>query len=155
MRTKSRKAECEQSIIDPPSRQFDPPASLETASPPILPGLTQTLYRHDAYPRVPDVPGAEAQGAPTFDGVDYDDSKAFKAAQDAITREQWVGAMMIRIVGEELGKCYTREGVNHLEKCGHLRERYLQLLKDKKVKGTLGLQQNFIEAKEKEMSNPQ
>ncbi|PKS10568.1 hypothetical protein jhhlp_002322 [Lomentospora prolificans] len=92
---------------------------------------------------------------PTFDGVDYDDSKAFKAAQDAITREQWVGAMMIRIVGEELGKCYTREGVNHLEKCGHLRERYLQLLKEKKVKGTLGLQQNFIETKEKEMAKPQ
>jgi hypothetical protein len=24
-------------------------------------------------------------------------------------------------VREELGKCYYREGVNHLEKCGHLR----------------------------------
>ena len=58
---------------------------------------------------------------PTFDGVDYDDDRAFKAAQDAIIREQWVGAMMIRLVGEELGKCYMREGVNHLENCGHLR----------------------------------
>ena len=58
---------------------------------------------------------------PTFDGVDYDDHKAYKAAQDAIIREQWVGAMMIRLVGEELGKCYMREGVNHLENCGHLR----------------------------------
>lgn len=58
---------------------------------------------------------------PTFDGVDYDDNKAFKAAQDAITREQWVGAMMMRLVGTELNKCYTREGVNHLENCGHLR----------------------------------
>lgn len=58
---------------------------------------------------------------PTFDGVDYDDSKAFKAAQDAITREQWVGAMMLRLVGGELNKCYVREGVNHLENCGHLR----------------------------------
>ncbi|KEZ44216.1 hypothetical protein SAPIO_CDS3151 [Scedosporium apiospermum] len=92
---------------------------------------------------------------PTFDGVDYDDSKAFKAAQDAITREQWVGAMMIRLVGEELGKCYVREGVNHLENCGHLREKYLQLLKTKKTKGTLGLQQNFIERKEQEMANSQ
>lgn len=58
---------------------------------------------------------------PTFDGVDYDDHKAFKAAQDSIIREQWVGAMMVRLTGEELGKCYLREGVNHLENCGHLR----------------------------------
>ena len=112
---------------------------------------------------------------PTFDGVDYDDSKAFKAAQDAIIREQWVGAMMLRLVGQELNKCYTREGVNHLENCGHLRgnlpcpltpsdrvretdsviERYLQLLKEKKVKGTLFLQQTYIDEKEREMKNAQ
>lgn len=59
--------------------------------------------------------------APTFNGVDYDDTKAFKAAEDAIIREQWVGAMKTRLVGEELGKCYMREGVNHLENCGELR----------------------------------
>jgi hypothetical protein len=58
---------------------------------------------------------------PTFNGVDFDDTKAFKAAEDAIIREQWVGAMMTRLVGEEMGKCYVREGVNHLENCGHLR----------------------------------
>jgi hypothetical protein len=28
---------------------------------------------------------------------------------------------MARLVREELGKCYYREGVNHLEKCGALR----------------------------------
>lgn len=59
--------------------------------------------------------------APTFDGVDYDDNKALKAAQDAIVREQWVQVMMGRLIREELGKCYYKEGVNHLEKCGHLR----------------------------------
>lgn len=59
--------------------------------------------------------------APTFNGVDFDDTKAFKAAEDAIIREQWVNAMKTRLVGEELGKCYVREGVNHLENCGHLR----------------------------------
>ena len=58
---------------------------------------------------------------PTFDGVDYDDTKALKAAQDAIIREQWVKSMMARLIREELGKCYHREGVNHLEKCGALR----------------------------------
>lgn len=58
---------------------------------------------------------------PTFDGVDYDDQQALKAAQDAIIREQWVKVMMARLVRDELGKCYYREGVNHLEKCGKLR----------------------------------
>ena len=61
--------------------------------------------------------------APTFDGVDYDDNKAFKAAQDSVLREQWIRSMMARIVREELGKCYVREGVNHLDKCGDLRGR--------------------------------
>jgi hypothetical protein len=58
---------------------------------------------------------------PTFEGVDYDDNQALKAAQDAIIREQWVKSMMARLVREEMGKCYRREGVNHLEKCGALR----------------------------------
>lgn len=59
--------------------------------------------------------------APTFDGVNYDDNKQLKAAQDAVIREQWVQSMMARLIREEMGKCYYREGVNHLEKCGHLR----------------------------------
>jgi len=59
--------------------------------------------------------------APTFEGVDYDDNTALKAAQDAIIREQWVKSMMARLVRDEMSKCYRREGVNHLEKCGHLR----------------------------------
>jgi hypothetical protein len=58
---------------------------------------------------------------PTFDGVDYEDTARLKQAQDAIIREQWVRSMMARLVREELGKCYYREGVNHLEKCGALR----------------------------------
>lgn len=57
----------------------------------------------------------------SFDGVDYDDTPRLKQAQDAILREQWVRSMMARLVREELGKCYYREGVNHLEKCGALR----------------------------------
>jgi len=58
---------------------------------------------------------------PTFDGVDYEDNTALKAAQDAIIREQWVRTMMARLVRQELSKCYRREGVNHLAKCGVLR----------------------------------
>ncbi|KAG5946382.1 hypothetical protein E4U53_006597 [Claviceps sorghi] len=91
------------------------------------------------------------QVAPTFNGVDYDDTKAFKAAEDAIIREQWVSAMKARIVGEELGKCYMREGVNHLENCGELREKYLQMLATSKIKGTKFLQQNYVEQKDHEL----
>ncbi|KAI9653433.1 MAG: Exocyst complex component 5 [Trizodia sp. TS-e1964] len=58
---------------------------------------------------------------PNFDNVDYDDTARLKQAQDAIVREQWVRSMMARLVREELGKCYYKEGVNHLEKCGKLR----------------------------------
>lgn len=58
---------------------------------------------------------------PSFSGVDYDDTARLKAAQDAIIREQWVKCMMARLIREELGKCYFREGVGHLEKCGKLR----------------------------------
>lgn len=58
---------------------------------------------------------------PTFDGVDYDDNKQLKGAQDAVIREQWVQSMMARLIREEMGKCYHREGVNHLENCAHLR----------------------------------
>ena len=58
---------------------------------------------------------------PTFSGVDYDDNARLKAAQDAVIREQWVKCMMARLIREELGKCYRREGVAHLEKCGKLR----------------------------------
>ncbi|KAI9829916.1 MAG: hypothetical protein M1826_005338 [Phylliscum demangeonii] len=82
--------------------------------------------------------------AATFDGVDYDDDIAFKAAQDAILREQWIRVMMARLVRDELGKCYRREGNNHLEKCGRLRERYFELLAHAKIKGTLFQQQNFV-----------
>jgi len=79
---------------------------------------------------------------PTFEGVDYDNNLQLKAAQDAVLREQWVQSMMARLLREEMGKCYYREGVNHLEKCGALRERYLEQLKHSKVKGYLFEQQN-------------
>jgi len=76
-----------------------------------------TPYSEEFLAKKPKVP-------PTFEGVDYDDNIALKAAQDAIIREQWVKVMMARLVREEMGKCYHREGVNHLEKCGKLRGQY-------------------------------
>jgi len=81
---------------------------------------------------------------PTFQGVDFQDNEAVADARDAIIREQWVQRMMRRLVGEEMGKCYAREGVNHLEKCGKYRDRYLQLLKSTREAGFRGQQQNYI-----------
>ena len=115
---------------------------------------------------------------PTFEGVDFSDTPRLKAAQDAIIREQWVKSMMARLIREELGKCYFREGVNHLEKCKGLRgmsmnfcteqeavrdefgglciaranckiERYFEALKDSKVRGYLFEQKNYIPDAEK------
>ncbi|KGO75985.1 hypothetical protein PITC_011420 [Penicillium italicum] len=80
--------------------------------------------------------------APTYEGVDFEDNIAVHNARDAIIREQWVRSMMARLVGEELGKCYAREGVNHLEKCGVYREKYFELLKESKIKGYLGQEKN-------------
>ncbi|RMJ23361.1 hypothetical protein PHISP_05776 [Aspergillus sp. HF37] len=82
--------------------------------------------------------------APTYDGVDFDDNIALHNARDAIIREQWVRSMMSRLVGEELGKCYRREGVNHLEKCGFLRDKYFELLNDRKIKGFMGQEKNYF-----------
>ena len=65
---------------------------------------------------------------PTFDGVDYSDTPALKAAQDAIIREQWVKSMMARLIREELGKCYYKNGSNHLEKCGALRGMFNRII---------------------------
>ncbi|KAK2746907.1 hypothetical protein FQN55_005393 [Onygenales sp. PD_40] len=81
--------------------------------------------------------------APSYDGVDFEDTAALHNVRDAIIREQWVRSMMARLVGEELGKCYRREGVNHLEKCGRLRDRYFELLKEAKIKGYLFQEKNY------------
>jgi hypothetical protein len=80
---------------------------------------------------------------PTFQGVDFNDLQALRNAQDAIIREQWVKQMMARLVRDELGKCYVQHGVNHLEKCGVYRDRYIQLLKENREKGYRGQMLNY------------
>lgn len=83
--------------------------------------------------------------APTYEGVDFEDNVAVHNARDAIIREQWVRSMMARLVGEELGKCYAREGVNHLEKCGVYRGGlfsafpYLSTLHIQEIQGSAGV----------------
>ncbi|KKY21713.1 putative nadh-ubiquinone oxidoreductase 12 kda [Phaeomoniella chlamydospora] len=80
---------------------------------------------------------------PTFQDVDFSNNEALVNARDAVVREQWVKIMMARLVREEMGKCYVREGNNHLEKCGRYRERYLQLLSEAKAQGFKGQEQNY------------
>ncbi|KAF8896224.1 hypothetical protein BD779DRAFT_1668056 [Infundibulicybe gibba] len=49
-------------------------------------------------------------------------------------RESWVKAMEARLVRDELEKCQQGEGVNHYENCKWLSEKYLNMLKDNKVR---------------------
>ncbi|KAI5279858.1 hypothetical protein KEM52_004268, partial [Ascosphaera acerosa] len=85
---------------------------------------------------------------PTYEGVDFENTKQLHDVRDAIIREQWVRSMMSRLVGDELAKCYRKEGVNHLEKCGKLRDRYLELLEERKIRGYLYQEKNIMPPKQ-------
>ncbi|KAF8529813.1 hypothetical protein JB92DRAFT_3106508 [Gautieria morchelliformis] len=61
--------------------------------------------------------------------------KAKRTERDHIIREQWVKAMELRIVQEQLSKCHKSEGVNHYENCKEWSERYLNMLEDSKITG--------------------
>lgn len=50
-------------------------------------------------------------------------------------RESWVKAMEARLVREELQKCYRGEGVNHLQNCKELAEKYATMIRENKIKG--------------------
>ncbi|CAE6537135.1 unnamed protein product [Rhizoctonia solani] len=56
-------------------------------------------------------------------------------SRDKIIRESWIRTMEARLVREELQKCHKFEGVNHYQSCKELAEKYIDLLKDAKVKG--------------------
>ncbi|RAL66673.1 hypothetical protein DID88_006356 [Monilinia fructigena] len=47
-----------------------------------------------------------------------------------------------------IGKVLLQGGVNHLEKCGALRDRYFELLKESKIRGYLFEQQNYTKKPE-------
>lgn len=56
------------------------------------------------------------------------------AARDHTIREQWVKAMELRLVRDELEKCQQSEGVNGYENCKEFTQRYLSMLKDHRVR---------------------
>jgi hypothetical protein len=43
--------------------------------------------------------------------------------------------MELRLIRDQLNKCYKTESVNHYQNCKELAEKYLNLLKESKVKG--------------------
>ncbi|KAG9120316.1 hypothetical protein FRC07_004235 [Ceratobasidium sp. 392] len=57
------------------------------------------------------------------------------ANRDNHIRESWIKVMETRLVREELQKCHKFEGVNHYQSCKELAEKYIDLLKDAKLKG--------------------
>ncbi|OBZ72729.1 NADH-ubiquinone oxidoreductase subunit, mitochondrial [Grifola frondosa] len=50
-------------------------------------------------------------------------------------RESWVRTMECQIVKDNVQKCFRLEGVNHLEKCKALRDRYLEMLAENRLQG--------------------
>ena len=60
-------------------------------------------------------------------------NSAKKKEREEVVRESWVRAMEARIVQTNLQKCYRIEGVNHLEKCKELADRYVEMLKENRA----------------------
>ncbi|KAL1920511.1 uncharacterized protein VTP21DRAFT_888 [Calcarisporiella thermophila] len=50
-------------------------------------------------------------------------------------REDWIKSMEIRIVRDQLSKCYKTEGVNHYQNCQHLAQLYMQVLRENRFEG--------------------
>ena len=56
------------------------------------------------------------------------------AEREQIMRESWVRTMEAKLTRDQLDRCYQTEGVNHMESCKELRERYLDMLRDNRVR---------------------
>ncbi|CAG8554939.1 36_t:CDS:2 [Racocetra fulgida] len=70
-------------------------------------------YTHKEFPKVP-----------TLEEVDKSD------VEDQQVREYWIKVMEIRLVRNQLIKCYKTEGVNHYKNCKKLADLYVELLKE-------------------------
>ncbi|KAM3267664.1 hypothetical protein P3S67_032082 [Capsicum chacoense] len=67
------------------------------------------------------------EGAPDdFDPNNpYKDPVAFFEMREHLVREKWVDIEKAKILREKLRWCYRIEGINHLQKCRHLVQQYL------------------------------
>jgi NADH dehydrogenase (ubiquinone) 1 beta subcomplex subunit 10 len=55
----------------------------------------------------------------------YKDPVAMLEMREHIVREKWIAIEKAKILREKLQWCYRIEGVNHLQKCRHLVQQYL------------------------------
>lgn len=63
---------------------------------------------------------------PDFDPANpYKDPVAMIEMREHIVREKWIDIETSKIIREKLRWCYRIEGVNHLQKCRHLVQQYL------------------------------
>ncbi|KAM7267125.1 hypothetical protein ACFE04_009291 [Oxalis oulophora] len=64
------------------------------------------------------------------DGFDpsapYKDPVAMLEMREHLVREKWINIEKAKILREKLRWCYRIEGVNHLQKCKHLVNQYLE-----------------------------
>ncbi|OIW16010.1 hypothetical protein TanjilG_04545 [Lupinus angustifolius] len=56
----------------------------------------------------------------------YKDPVAMLEMREYIVREKWIQIEKAKIIREKLRWCYRIEGVNHLQKCRHLVNQYLE-----------------------------
>ena len=62
------------------------------------------------------------------------EADAYFQAREHLIREDWIRSEQMRIVKEELGKCYLAEGPNHFTVCKDLAETYLKMLRETRVR---------------------
>ncbi|KAF4373495.1 hypothetical protein CsatB_016019 [Cannabis sativa] len=55
----------------------------------------------------------------------YKDPVAMLEMREHIVREKWIDIEKAKILRERLKWCYRVEGINHLQKCRHLVQQYL------------------------------
>ena len=56
----------------------------------------------------------------------YGDPVAMLEYREHLVREKWIQIETAKIIREKLRWCYRIEGVNHLQKCRHLVDQYLE-----------------------------
>ena len=55
----------------------------------------------------------------------YKDPVAMLEMREHLVREKWIHIETAKIIREKLKWCYRIEGINHLQKCRHLVQQYL------------------------------
>ncbi|KAF5730362.1 NADH dehydrogenase [Tripterygium wilfordii] len=72
------------------------------------------------------VPEFEESPPDDFDLADpYKDPYALWERREHLVREKWIDIEKAKIIREKLKWCYRVEGINHLQKCRHLVQKYL------------------------------